>query len=254
VAADPSTAVAADPSIAAAASEPFRPPVPGQVRLLLFDVDGTLVDCGGQPLGPFAAALVEVFGTAGAIDRYNFAGCTDPQAVVDLMTGAGFPAEEVHARLPRMRDLYLPRLESTLDRGRMRLLPGVEEALLRLAARPEVELALLTGNWEAGARTKLSRFDLNRFFPWGAFGGEGIRRAELPPIALARAAQRRGRPVAAAETLIIGDSVQDVACARAHGIPVLAVATGKTSAAALAAAGADWVVPELAAAGELLQL
>jgi phosphoglycolate phosphatase len=241
--------MAADPSITAGSG---AAPVPAPARLLLFDVDGTLVDCGGQPLGPFAAALIEVFGTAGDIDRYNFAGCTDPQAVFDLMTAAGFPLEEVGARLPRMRDLYLPRLESTLDRGRMRLLPGVEEALHRLAARPDVELALLTGNWEAGARSKLARFDLNRFFPWGAFGGEGIQRFELPPIALARAAQRRGRPVPAAEALIIGDSVQDVACARAHGIPMLAVATGKTPAAALAAAGADWVVPELAAAEELL--
>jgi phosphoglycolate phosphatase len=221
-------------------------------RLLLFDVDGTLVDCGGQPIAPFAAALLEVFGTAGDIERYNFAGCTDPQAVLELMTGAGFAAEEVRARLPAMRDLYLAGLESTLERSRMRLLPGVEELLVRLAARPDVELALLTGNWEAGARTKLSRFDLNRFFPFGAFGSDGFERGELPPVALARAEQRRGRPVAARDTLIIGDSPRDVACARAHGIPVLAVATGKTPAAALAAAGADWVVPELAAAEELL--
>jgi len=224
------------------------------VRLLLFDVDGTLVDCGRQPLGPFAAALVEVFGTAGDIEGYNFSGCTDPQAVFELMTGAGFPDAEVRARLPRMRDHYLPHLERTLDRARMRLLPGVAEALQRLAPRPDVELGLLTGNWEAGARTKLSRFDLNRFFPFGAFGGDGggFRRSELPPIALARAAQRRGSPVAAAETLIIGDSLQDVACARANGIKVLAVATGKTPAAALADAGADWVVPELGAAADLL--
>jgi phosphoglycolate phosphatase-like HAD superfamily hydrolase len=224
------------------------------VRLLLFDVDGTLVDCGRQPLGPFAAALVEVFGTAGDIEGYNFSGCTDPQAVFELMTGAGFPDAEVRARLPRMRDHYLPHLERTLDRARMRLLPGVAEALQRLAPRPDVELGLLTGNWEAGARTKLSRFDLNRFFPFGAFGGDGggFRRSELPPIALARAAQRRGSPVAAAETLIIGDSLQDIACARANGIKVLAVATGKTPAAALADAGADWVVPELGAAADLL--
>ncbi|HVR08757.1 MAG TPA: HAD hydrolase-like protein [Thermoanaerobaculia bacterium] len=231
-----------------------RPQAPAAPRsLLLFDIDGTLVDCGGQPLAPFAAALIEVFGTAGDIDGYNFSGCTDPQAVCDLMTGAGFPVEEVRARLPRVRDLYLPRLESTLDRGRMRLLPGVEEVLQRLALRPDVELALLTGNWEAGARTKLARFDLNRFFPFGAFGGDGdgYIRSSLPPIALARAAERRGSTVAAGEALIVGDSLQDVACARAHGIKVLAVATGRTPAAALAAAGADWVVPELGAAEEL---
>jgi phosphoglycolate phosphatase len=227
-------------------------PLPAGVRLLLFDIDGTLVDCGRQPIAPFTAALVEVFGTAGDVGGYNFAGCTDSQAVFDLMTGAGFAAEEVRARLPAMRDLYLLRLESTLDRRLMRVLPGVEALLERLAARPGVQLALLTGNWEAGARTKLSRFDLNRFFPFGAFGSDGVQRSELPPIALARAARRLGRPVAPTEALVIGDSVQDVVCARAHGIPVLAVATGKTPAAALQAAGADWVVPELAAAEELL--
>jgi phosphoglycolate phosphatase-like HAD superfamily hydrolase len=226
---------------------------PAPASLLLFDVDGTLVDCGGQPLAPFAAALIEVFGTAGDIHGYNFSGCTDPQAVFDLMTGAGLAAEEVRARLPRMRDLYLPRLESSLTRERMRLLPGVEQILQRLARRSDVELALLTGNWEAGARTKLARFDLNRFFAFGAFGGDGdgFHRSALPPIALARAAARRGSAVAAGDALIIGDSLQDVACARAHGIRVLAVATGKTPAAALAAAGADWVVPELGAAEEL---
>jgi phosphoglycolate phosphatase len=225
---------------------------PAGVRLLLFDIDGTLVDCGRQPIAPFTAALIEVFGTAGDIDRYNFAGCTDSQAVFELMTAAGFAVEEVRARLPAMRDLYLPRLESTLERRLMRVLPGVEELLDRLAPRPDVALALLTGNWEGGARTKLSRFDLNRFFPFGAFGSDGIHRSELPPIALARAERRLGRPVAPGQALVIGDSPADVACARAHGIPVLAVATGRTPAAALAAAGADWVVPDLAAAEELL--
>ena len=222
------------------------------MRLLLFDIDGTLVDCGGQPIAPFTAALIEVFGTAGDVERYDFAGCTDSQAVIELMTGAGFGAAEVRERLPAMRELYLAGLERTLERNRMRLLPGVEELLLRLDAHADVELALLTGNWEVGARTKLSRFDLNRFFPFGAFGCDGVERRELPPVALARAASRRGRPVAAHETLIIGDSPRDVACGRANGIRVLAVATGRTPAAALAAAGADWVVPELAAAEEVL--
>src|SRR5258708_9302821 len=87
---------------------------------------------------------------------------------------------------------------------------------------------------------------------YGAGGGGDCRRLELPPIALNRAARRRGGPNAPAEALVIGDSVHDVACARDHGIPVLAVASGWTAAADLAAAGADWVVPDLAAAVALL--
>lgn len=196
----------------------------------------------------FAQALVEVFGTAGDCARYDFAGRTDPRIVLDLMTAAGVGEEEVRRLLPEIRRLYLEKLEGALDRRDMRLLPGVEELLERQAERPDLALALLTGNWEPGARTKLSRFDLNRFFAFGAFGCDGIDRAELPPVALERAEARVGRRFAPADVLIIGDSLHDVACARAHGIPCLAVATGRTSAEALRTAGADWVVPDLPAA------
>jgi len=218
------------------------------MRLVLFDIDGTLLNCGPQVRPLFADSLVEVYGMAGDIDGYDFAGRTDPGIVRDLITAAGMPAGEVMARLPRMQEVYLARLDAALDRRGMRLLPGVLELLERLAARDDVVVALLTGNWRPGAEIKLSRFDLNRFFRFGAFGCDGIERAELPPVAWERAERDTGRRFRPEETLIIGDSLQDVSCAQAHGIPVLAVATGRTPAAALRDAGADWVVPDLPAA------
>lgn len=218
------------------------------MKLVLFDIDGTLLDCGPQVRPLFASALVEVFGTAGDVDGYDFAGRTDPRIVLDLMTAVGVPEREAREKLPRMRELYVERLAGALDRRDMRLLPGVEATLERLAAREDVVLALLTGNWEPGARAKLSRLDLNRFFDFGAFGCDGVDRVELPPVALDRAEQALGRRFEPAETLIIGDSVHDVTCAQAHGIPCLAVATGRTPAESLRAAGADWVIPNLLAA------
>jgi phosphoglycolate phosphatase len=220
------------------------------MKLVLFDIDGTLLSCGPQVRPIFATALVDVFGTAGDIDRYDFTGRTDPGIVLDLVTGAGVPREVVRAGLPRMRELYTGRLDGALEREGMRLLPGVVEILERLERREDVVLALLTGNWEPGAKAKLSRFDLNRFFPFGAFGCDGVERSELPPVALDRAERIRGHRFQPADTLIIGDSIHDVSCAHAHGIPCLAVETGRTPASDLQAAGADWIVPDLRAAAE----
>ena len=221
-------------------------PTRDRPRLVLFDIDGTLVDCGGQTRAPFAAALLEVFGETGDIDRYDFSGKTDTRIVFDLLTGAGREPEEVLAAVPAVREAYLPRLEHGLERARMRVLPGVASLLERLGGRPDVVVGLLTGNWERGARIKLSRHDLNRHFVFGVFGDGELDRERLPPVAWTRAEAATGRRIGSAETLIVGDSVLDVACARAHGIACLAVATGRTPAAALAAAGASRVVPDLA--------
>lgn len=215
------------------------------MKLILFDIDGTLVDCGGQARLAFADALMAVMGTTGGLETYDFSGKLDPRIVVDLLAGMGLAPDEVAARLPEVQAAYLSRLERSLLAERMRLLPGVAALLEALSARDDVTLALLTGNWERGARIKLSRFDLNRHFPFGSFGDDALDRHDLPPVAWRRARDRVGREFHARETLIVGDSLLDVSCARAHGIPCLAVATGRVSGARLAGAGADWIVDDL---------
>jgi phosphoglycolate phosphatase len=215
------------------------------LKLVLFDIDGTLLTGGPPVRGLFASTLVEVFGTAGEVDSFDFTGRTDPGIVIDLITGAGLPEALVRERLPRMRSLYTARLDRELDRQGMVLLPGVEEILEGLAGREDVVTALLTGNWEPGAKAKLSRFDLGRYFTFGAFGCDGVDRSELPPVALERAARATGRRFRPEDVLIVGDSVHDVSCAHAHGIPCLAVRTGRTPGDALQAAGADWVIGDL---------
>lgn len=228
--------------------------------LVLFDIDGTLLRCGPQVRPLFVAALERVFGASPAhggrfrerldrhLETYDFGGRTDPSIVLDLVGATGLEEEEILEGLSVVRDEYVGRLDAGLDRRRMQLLPGVEALLDELAARDDITLGLLTGNWRRGAEVKLSRFGLERYFPFGAFGDDGIQRRELVPVALERAHRATGRRFAPERVLVIGDTVHDVDCAQAAGIPCLAVATGFTPAEALRSAGAHWVCDDLVTA------
>lgn len=214
-------------------------------RLVLFDIDGTLVRCGRQ-VGPmFLDAMHSVFGSRGDWRNYSFSGKTDGQIVVELLETAGHERQLVLDRLPEIQQIYLPRVETELDPKQMTLLPGVVDLLEQLQAQPDTHLGLVTGNWERGGRAKLEPFGLNRFFAFGAFGEDGVARADLPPAAMGRACDRLGREFSADEVLIIGDTPNDVHCAHAHGIECLAVATGMVSVDELHTAGADWIVASL---------
>lgn len=223
-------------------------------HLVLFDVDGTLLSCGPQIGGLFASALVEVFGGYFRPEGYNFAGRTDPQIVLDLVAALALPREDVLRRLPEMQRAYFRRLENGLDRDHMELLPGVVPLLERMTARADVAVGLLTGNWRGSAEIKLGRFDLGRFFTFGAFGDDAMVRRALVPVALERAETATGRRFKPSEVLIVGDSELDVDCALAAGIPSLAVATGFTSLERLRAAGADWVFSDLEQAAREIEL
>lgn len=219
----------------------------GQIRLALFDIDGTLIRGGPALRGWFRQSLQEVFGRSGALDSYDFSGKTDPQIVSELMIDAGIDPTDVSIGLEEFRNDYLQRLGDNLSADHLQLLPEVNEVLHRLQLGG-VELGLLTGNWEGGARIKLSCFDLNRYFEFGAFGDGHFDRMGLPPVALRNARAARGRSFSAAETVIIGDSRLDVQCAQLHGIRSIAVATGWADRADLESAGATWVLSHL---GEL---
>ncbi len=219
-------------------------------HLILFDVDGTLLRCGRQVGYMFVEALKEVFGGYGRLEDFSFAGRTDSSIVLDLVRATGRGDDEILPQLPAMRELYLDKLERGLRRDRMRLLPGVQDLLERLSAHDDVLIGLLTGNWRGGAKIKLGRFDLNRYFAFGAFGDDGVDRCDLVPVALRRAAEVRGEPFEPRRTMIVGDTELDVDCARVAGAWSMAVTTGFTGAQRLEAAGADWVFPNLESAAD----
>jgi phosphoglycolate phosphatase-like HAD superfamily hydrolase len=223
------------------------------VKLVLFDIDGTLLRAGPQVGRILLAAMDEIFGVGiaeavrASAAGYDFAGRTDSRITLDLLAAGGIEESLARPRLHELRQRYGERLAAELDPSKMRLLPGVRELLCRCLARDDLALGLLTGNWEVGARAKLAPFGLNDCFPFGAFGDDGTERWELPPKALARAHQHLGHAIADQDVVIIGDTLHDVECGRVHGLDVLAVATGHSTSEQLRSAGARWVVDDLVA-------
>jgi phosphoglycolate phosphatase len=200
-------------------------------------------------------AFEEVFAIPNAFLGIPMAGRTDAWILADAAAVHGIPADSPD--LARFRDAYVRHLAVELEKpgvSRKGLMPGVRELLEVLAPRTDVYLALMTGNYEAGARLKLEYFDLWRYFACGAFGDEAPHRNVLVPKALAQVAASGGPAFAAADALVIGDTPLDVGCAVHVGARSLAVATGSHSVEELRAAGADAVLQDLSDTGEVLRV
>ena len=203
-------------------------------RLVLFDIDGTLLSAGGISARALSATLLEAFGTEGDAASYDYSGKTDPQIVRDLMGGAGFAEAEIDARLPGVLAQYQGRLLAWLRPEDVVPKPGVSPLLQALAKDERVTLGLLTGNLEPCARAKIAPLDANRYFPFGAYGSDHEDRYRLPAVALERGRAAAGVRFTGADVVIVGDSVHDVLCGRSLGVRAVAVATGKTPATRLA--------------------
>lgn len=209
-------------------------------RLVLFDIDGTLLREGVAPKLAFARALRETYDTTGPVSGFRFAGMTDPQCVVEIMRMAGLPEELILRRRDECLQRYVEHLAVEMrEHGGARIFPGVRELLARLHERDDVLVGLLTGNIARGARLKLSRWNLEPYFRFGAFGDDNEDRSALARIALEKAQVLLGRPMSGGETTVVGDTPRDVECARSIGARAVVVATGQVSREELEAADPD---------------
>ena len=215
-------------------------------KLVLFDIDGTLVLTGGAGLRAMTRACEEIVGHADALDGIPVAGRTDWIILHDTLSRLGRDLDRL--LFDRLRDRYVEYLRHEIlqpGKGFNGALPGVPELLESLHGRDDVHLALLTGNFEAGARIKLERFDLWRYFRCGAYGDDAPDRNALVPVAVERAAACGIPTMVPADVIVVGDTPHDVACARAAGATPIGVATGGYTADELRACGADVVFDTL---------
>ena len=224
-------------------------------KLVLFDIDGTLVLTGGAGLRAMNRALEEVFGHANGLGDIPVAGRTDWAILADAVRRVGRTLDgNLLADLERR---YVARLGEEIHlpgHGRKGIMPGIKEILDAIDRRDDVVAGLLTGNFEDGARVKLGYFDLWRYFRFGAFGGDAADRNALVPVAVERARTCGLPEIADADVLVVGDTPHDVLCAHAAGAVAVAVATGPSSVDELRAAGADHVFVDLSDTDAVLKL
>lgn len=199
------------------------------MKLLLFDIDGTLLKAAHVGRRAVEEALREVTDQAISAGDLPFSGKTDPQIVRELLTRAGFEDGAIGKLTPDILHAYADRLEEKLGRSDVVPMPGVEELLRKLAPRPDVQLAVLTGNLERTAYLKLEAAGLDSFFPFGAFSSDTADRNALPPVAIRRAEAHTGQRFAGRDVAVIGDTGHDIRCGQEAGALTVAVCTGRYS-------------------------
>jgi phosphoglycolate phosphatase len=225
-------------------------------KLVLFDIDGTILLTAGAGRRAIVAAVGEQIGNSAALQTVRFDGKTDPQIVTELLEAAGHPGPHPSERVSALCSRYVDLLAHELERpeSRTTVMPGVFPLLDRLEREPEVLLGLLTGNVVAGASLKLRSGGLNpERFKVGAYGSDSAHRPDLPPIAAKRAATFFGRVPHGADVVIIGDTPADIACGSCIDARSLAVATGGYSVADLAACAPHAVFEDLTDTDRVLE-
>ncbi len=221
------------------------------LRILLWDIDGTLMRSHRRDaFKDYTIPMMEgVFGTAGKLAEMTVSGMTDLQIVAEALRDEGFTHDHIRERVHDLRDRYMQEMERLTGNGEQlfHLLPGVRETLEATARHPRYRNALLTGNIEPAAHLKMRLVGLSDFFQLpGAFGDDSHDRRDLPALARERINNHLGLELEASQFIVIGDTPNDIACARHYGTRAVAVATGRMySAEDLLSHKPDALLPDL---------
>jgi phosphoglycolate phosphatase-like HAD superfamily hydrolase len=224
------------------------------MKLILFDIDGTLIWPDGAGRAAMHRALREVYGTTGPADSLPMAGKTDWQIISELLTEAGISQSQTEHMLPQCFEAIARHMAQTTRERQIRVCPGVPALLRRLSGHPKAMLGLLTGNVAATAPIKLRAAGLDpTIFCVGAYGNDSQNRSQLPGVAIARAHALTDQAFEGKDVVIIGDTPADVTCGRHLGVTAIGVGTGSYVPGSLIAAGADCAFPDLTDTDAVMQ-
>jgi phosphoglycolate phosphatase len=221
-------------------------------RLLLFDIDGTLIHSAGAGVHSLRLTLAERFGITDDLADIEIAGMTDSGIVMSILNKHQIPA--TNENIAAFLDTYVHFLPLELPRRAGSVLPGVLELLGNLKARPHLVLALLTGNISRGARLKLEHYGVWHFFEFGAFADDHHDRNQLGSFARARAEEKHGSEFRADQIDVIGDTPRDIACGKAFGARTIAIATGSWPKRDLARHHPDFLFDDLSNVDEVMRI
>jgi phosphoglycolate phosphatase-like HAD superfamily hydrolase len=215
-------------------------------KLVLFDIDGTLLHGGGSGRAATERAMLEVFGTVGALASYRFDGKTDRYTLIHLLGNEGYPREAVEARLPEYETVVARHLTEIIDQYPFRILAGGPELLRTVGDHPLLLSGLITGNLPQMAEIKLRRAGYDpQSFAVKVYGSEGFARRELAPIVLQRATAHSGVQFLDQDVVMLGDTPDDIDCARSIGARIITVATGPFTRAQLETHHPDAIFDDL---------
>jgi phosphoglycolate phosphatase-like HAD superfamily hydrolase len=215
------------------------------MKVLLFDIDGTLMLSGGAGLRAMNQAFFDLYGVEEVFSGINLAGRTDTSIFRDAAEAHHHPYTAETLR--NFQNAYYAHLPGEMEKpiGDKKLMPGVAELLPALQQRPDVYVGLLTGNWEISGFIKLAHFGLDRFFSFGAFADDSEKRPELLPYAIKRFTERYDRTPDPDQVFVIGDTPSDILCAQPHNAKAVAVAAAHYKEKDLQPYNPDYLLPDL---------
>jgi phosphoglycolate phosphatase-like HAD superfamily hydrolase len=224
------------------------------MKAVLFDIDGTILNCNSAGKAALIKATLDVFGTIGRMDKIDFQGKTDPLILKESLSIMGFSEQDIEDKSDMLKEKYFSYLQNYIKTYGVTVYPGIKEILLSLSERDDIILGLLTGNFTESAKIKLSSHDLNKYFKFGVYGDDAPIRNLLPEKAQKRMTELFDINIDFKDTIIIGDTIYDVRCAKYSGAVSIAVGTGWSTPEILQNENPDFYFENLADINEFMKI